>query len=350
MKTGGRERTDPHGCMHANAPTLTGACECAAVRGCCAQCACTCMPRLASPPGPMTRRTTLAHCRRHSRRPCKPCVAPQYPCDKCGRQFDNIASLGGHGRFCDGGAPLAAARRCNTPPASPTPHTSTRRACAGAGAVCFSARTSHGRPDPVSRPLWSHPVHGRHGRHGRHGHGHPRRPHHAAHVRHHAHHAAYGRHHAHPCTRPPPRTPRAHGRHSRPSHTRRSSSRARRAGNWRCGWCDCKRDECSGKGPGPQGSKTLCSGCSARWRSVPDLDRTPPSLVPPICVLTISVVADHGPGRGTRGRPNGTPTGATHASGAIRPSTRSERWVSILVIAMAVRAEEPLAQTPPRRR
>ena len=37
-------------------------------------------------------------------------------------------------------------------------------------------------------------------------------------------------------------------------------------GNWRCQWCDCKRDECSGRGPGPAGGKTLCSSCSSRWK------------------------------------------------------------------------------------
>lgn len=38
-------------------------------------------------------------------------------------------------------------------------------------------------------------------------------------------------------------------------------------GSWRCGWCEVRADECSGKGPGPAGPKTLCSACSARFRA-----------------------------------------------------------------------------------
>lgn len=38
-------------------------------------------------------------------------------------------------------------------------------------------------------------------------------------------------------------------------------------GAWACDWCKCKPAETSGKGPGPRGTKTLCSVCSARYRS-----------------------------------------------------------------------------------
>ena len=38
-------------------------------------------------------------------------------------------------------------------------------------------------------------------------------------------------------------------------------------GAWRCSWCECKAEDTSGKGPGPEGGKTLCSLCSARWRA-----------------------------------------------------------------------------------
>ena len=38
-------------------------------------------------------------------------------------------------------------------------------------------------------------------------------------------------------------------------------------GQWRCQWCECKADETSGKGPGPDGSGTLCSLCSSRFRA-----------------------------------------------------------------------------------
>ena len=38
-------------------------------------------------------------------------------------------------------------------------------------------------------------------------------------------------------------------------------------GRWRCGWCECKADECTGKGPGPHGNATLCANCSGRYRN-----------------------------------------------------------------------------------
>ena len=53
------------------------------------------------------------------------------------------------------------------------------------------------------------------------------------------------------------------------SHRRRCDG-----GVWRCGWCQCRYEETSGKGPGPLGSKTLCAQCSARWKSDPA--RAPP--------------------------------------------------------------------------
>eukprot|EP00301_Raphidiophrys_heterophryoidea_P023772 c7524_g1_i1.p1 GENE.c7524_g1_i1~~c7524_g1_i1.p1 ORF type:complete len:1227 (-),score=282.36 c7524_g1_i1:81-3761(-) len=38
-------------------------------------------------------------------------------------------------------------------------------------------------------------------------------------------------------------------------------------GKWRCEWCDCGADEASGKSPGPNGPKTLCSACGSRFRA-----------------------------------------------------------------------------------
>jgi hypothetical protein len=46
------------------------------------------------------------------------------------------------------------------------------------------------------------------------------------------------------------------------SHKRRCDG-----GRWRCGWCECKAEECTGKGPGPQGASTLCANCSGRYRN-----------------------------------------------------------------------------------
>ena len=38
-------------------------------------------------------------------------------------------------------------------------------------------------------------------------------------------------------------------------------------GTWSCNWCNAKAVETSSKSPGPDGAKTLCQACSARWRS-----------------------------------------------------------------------------------
>jgi hypothetical protein len=37
-------------------------------------------------------------------------------------------------------------------------------------------------------------------------------------------------------------------------------------GAWRCKWCMCSAEDCSGKGPGPDGPGTLCAPCSCRFR------------------------------------------------------------------------------------
>ena len=46
------------------------------------------------------------------------------------------------------------------------------------------------------------------------------------------------------------------------SHKRRCDG-----GRWRCGWCECKAEACTGKGPGPHGASTLCANCSGRYRN-----------------------------------------------------------------------------------
>eukprot|EP01043_Picozoa_sp_COSAG02_P023746 COSAG02_NODE_1276_length_13504_cov_15.182618_8_plen_2319_part_00 len=38
-------------------------------------------------------------------------------------------------------------------------------------------------------------------------------------------------------------------------------------GNWHCNWCNATSAETSSKSPGPDGAKTLCQACSARWKS-----------------------------------------------------------------------------------
>lgn len=38
-------------------------------------------------------------------------------------------------------------------------------------------------------------------------------------------------------------------------------------GTWRCAWCQCSGQECGNKSTGPDGSGTLCTSCSQRWKS-----------------------------------------------------------------------------------
>ena len=38
-------------------------------------------------------------------------------------------------------------------------------------------------------------------------------------------------------------------------------------GAWRCGWCTATARNSAGRGPGPEGARTLCSACSSRYRS-----------------------------------------------------------------------------------
>ena len=43
-------------------------------------------------------------------------------------------------------------------------------------------------------------------------------------------------------------------------------SRTCDGGNWSCQWCETK-DKAAGKGPGPDGPRTLCSNCAGRYRT-----------------------------------------------------------------------------------
>jgi len=38
-------------------------------------------------------------------------------------------------------------------------------------------------------------------------------------------------------------------------------------GRWRCGWCECDAAAAQGKGPGPDGPRTLCAVCASRFRA-----------------------------------------------------------------------------------
>lgn len=69
-------------------------------------------------------------------------------------------------------------------------------------------------------------------------------------------------------------------------------------GSWRCGWCEAKIGETSGKGPGPDGPGSLCSTCSSRFRAghtgPPQQDeegRCAPSMLCPAAVFSPTDIA-----------------------------------------------------------
>ena len=132
----------------------------------------------------------------------------RYPCDKCERTFETFRALGVHGRDCDGGA-----WRC-------------------AWCACKAHETSGKSPGPDGpRTLCS-----------------------ACASRYRAGHAG------------PPKVNES-GRFACDKCDKTFDSMASLGGHkrfcdggaWRCAWCDCSANESSGKGPGPEGGKMLCS-------------------------------------------------------------------------------------------
>ena len=140
----------------------------------------------------------------------------RYPCDKCERTFETFAALGVHSRNCDGGN-----WRCNWCKCSAQETSGKSPGPDGPRTLC-GACASRYRAGATGPPVKD----------------------------------ADGKYPCERCGRQFDTIPSLGG------HNRFCDG-----GNWRCGWCDCKRDECSGKGPGPKGPQTLCSTCSTRFRA-----------------------------------------------------------------------------------
>jgi hypothetical protein len=144
-----------------------------------------------------------------------------YVCERCEKGFDKLAALGAHRRFCDGERGAWRCGWCDC----------TLEDCAG---------KTGGGPDGAKTLC------------------------HACSVRFKKHGAAA----AAPVTN-------AEGKFVCESCTRQFDTigalgghrRFCDKGEWRCQWCECRVDQCAGKGPGPEGPKTLCSACSARFRA-----------------------------------------------------------------------------------
>ena len=186
----------------------------------CNWCNCTSDQTSGKSPGPDGPRTLCGACASRYRAgatgPPQRNEDGKYPCEKCGRLFDNTASLGGHGRFCDGGNWRCAWCDCK------------RDECSGKGPGPGGPKTLCGNCSSRFRGGHTGP---------------PDRD-------------ADGRYPCDKCDKTF-ESFRALGIHSRNCD----------GGAWRCAWCSCKAEETSGKSPGPDGPGSLCSNCGGRYRS-----------------------------------------------------------------------------------
>jgi len=186
----------------------------------CRWCECKAEETQGKGPGPDGPSSLCAPCNRrwvagHTGPPARD-ASGQYLCELCGRGFETIPGLGTHRSRCDGGVWACAWCRCSAGETSgkgPGPD-GKQTLCS----VC-SARFRAGHSGPPAKTEAGLFV----------------------------------------CERCE-RTFETFA--ARGIHMRRCDG-----GAWRCGWCESKYEAKSGKGPGPEGPGTLCSACSARFRS-----------------------------------------------------------------------------------
>ena len=186
----------------------------------CNWCQCKAHETSGKSPGPDGPRTLCGACASryragHTGPPARD-ESGRYICEKCSRAFDNISSLGGHQRFCDGGA-----WRCGWCKVGRDECSGKGPGPDGGGTLCSLCsnrwKSGHKGPPPTD---------------------------------------ADGRYPCEMCQRTF-ESFRALGVHTRDCD----------GGKWQCNWCQCKADETSGKSPGPDGPRTLCANCGSRWRS-----------------------------------------------------------------------------------
>ena len=139
----------------------------------------------------------------------------KFLCENCGREFDSAGAVSGHQRFCDGGK-----WRCNW-------------------CKCDSSQCSGKTPGPDGPATLC---------------------------------AACGSRYRSGATGPPVQNEDGHyvcecGRTLATIVALASHKRRCDGGNWRCDWCCCTIEQCSGKNPGPNGPATLCGACGSRYRS-----------------------------------------------------------------------------------
>lgn len=148
--------------------------------------------------------------------PVLPNERGKYECEACGRELDSIGALGGHRRFCDGGA-----WRCDW-------------------CKCTAAQCSGKNPGPRGPAT----LCGACGSRYRAGHTGPPRT------------TLDGKFVCETC-----------GKLLDSIGALGGHRRFCDGGQWRCAWCKCTAAQCSGKNPGPDGPATLCGACGSRYRA-----------------------------------------------------------------------------------
>ena len=140
----------------------------------------------------------------------------KYECDRCSKGFDSVVALGGHKRFCDGGT-----WNCNWCNANSLEASSKSPGPDGAKTLC-QACSARWRSGHTSAPQQD----------------------------------ASGNYLCQAC-----------GAKFETIRGLGSHRRGCTGGTWRCEWCKADETETTGKAPGPNGAKTLCSTCGSRFRS-----------------------------------------------------------------------------------
>ena len=140
----------------------------------------------------------------------------KYACDRCSKSFDSVVALGGHKRFCDGGK-----WNCNWCNANSLEASSKSPGPDGPKTLC-QACSARWRSGHTSAPEQD----------------------------------ASGNYLCQAC-----------GAKFETIRGLGSHRRGCTGGTWRCEWCKADETETTGKAPGPNGAKTLCSTCGSRFRS-----------------------------------------------------------------------------------
>eukprot|EP00936_MAST-01D_sp_MAST-1D-sp1_P001661 g1661.t1 len=191
---------------------------------------------------PKSRRSRAPRRRRDTLPPPPPNANGKYECDACGKEFDKPAGLSGHRRFCTGGSwscQWCGAKENEVSGKSPGPE-GPKTLCSACGARFRAGHTKYASRNEEGKFVCD-----------------------------------------------------ACGQTFETMRGLGSHRRGCTGGTWRCKWCDCSEKETSGKTPGPDGPKTLCGPCGARWRaghSGPPQQNADGKYVCPACEKTFDSI------------------------------------------------------------